>query len=162
MKPLHFLRTVFPFCSYYTVTCAEISKDHTGGSLSTFFFAWGGAGAVTPLFSRSPCGVKLWPPLSGPRGSPALLDLSFLALLSGSLLQPQPCTNQTAHLGPSFSTGLGPNNGAYFTFTSSTIGACVFSWPMVPTTNFIKSLPTGTAHYPLPTDLPLLPLPKTE
>lgn len=108
-------------------------------------------------------GLGLWPPCppglpvgwsSGllslaPRAAPALLDLSSLAPLSGSLLQPQPCTNQTARLGPSFSTGLGPNNGAYFTITSSTTGACVFSGPMVPTTNFIKSLPTGTAHCPL-------------
>lgn len=117
---------------------------------------WGAPWAPSSLPELGP---GLWPPprppgsLWGgalasslwPQGQQEL-DLSFLAPLSGSLLQLQSCTNQTAHLGPSFSTGLGPNSGAYFTFTSSTTGTCVFSGPTVPTTNFIKSLPAGTVH----------------
>ena len=70
-----FIVSALPFFSVVIIQWPVLKLVGTtwGGPLSTFFFAWVGAGALTaPPVLQAPCGVELWPPLSGPRGSKSL------------------------------------------------------------------------------------------
>ena len=134
------------------VTGAEISKDHAEGSPEHLLLClmWGLDSDPRVLQASCPVsGVELQPPHPCAEGSPGLaLPFHSWSRSLGPYCKLSLAQTKLPILGPAFSPGLGPNNGAYFPLTSSMTGACAFSGPKVPATYCIKSLPTDAAHCP--------------